>query len=245
MSLKFIIFTKSDLNSSIFFKSFLKKGIEGALKLEKYDYKEPTKIKLDKNNLGQVIAMLTEYGNVILKGKNKTTLTAWQSKSFTTWRGHSSINENNVEEIVSLIEILSNDNQILFAALLTENEYDLKHKVVDEYSYGWEGMSKQDFMNFLPGIYWYTIFGKELVEVIGIEKFKNLPNVIYTEPKNGCIAFHLDEPIDTEDYKLRIKLEKEIVKKIGESYFFDKEKKETEFKHPKKFKDYLNSLESN
>jgi hypothetical protein len=248
MQIEFSIIANQKKITESSFLNFLDKGMKGVLKLTKFDYKEPLKRTLELNNLKEPLELFNYYSNIIFKGKNKSSISIQSTREGLFFLlGHVDLKEkdliSNTSDLIILLEIFSENSQILFGNICTEDEYDFKHKVVKEYSYGWKGVSIMDFMNLLPGVYWYTIFGKELVEAVGVEKFKNIPNVIYTEPKNGCIAFHLDEPIDAVDYESRIKLENKIAKKIGENYFFDKEKKEGEYSHPKKFKDYLNSLQ--
>lgn len=245
MQIKFRFFTKNNFDKSL--TDFLKKGIEGTLKLEKYDFKEPLKQSLDSNSTDEVIQMLSNKGNLILKGKNKCSISCWRyAEGFTSFTCNLVLNEKskkNIPEIISLLEIFAKHSNIIYGCIATEEEYDLKHKVTTEYSYGMEGVSRFDFAKFLPGVYWYTIFGKELVNAIGEEKLKNLPSVIYTEPKNGCIAFHLDEAIESDNSEFRIQKEKQIASIIGEYYFFDRNKDVNTLSHPKQFLGFLKSLE--
>lgn len=247
MNIEFLIITKSkELSENIFLK-FLEKSINGVLKFNKYDYKEPLKKELDINKLIEVKQMFDYYGNALFKGKNKQSMSVNSyNEGINIWMGSLVINKNlsnSISDIISLIEFFSDKDQIIFGNICSEVEYNLKHKVLTQHSYSWKGVSRFDFFKFLPGIYWYTIFGKELVESIGKDKFKNLPNVTYTKPKDGCIAFHLNEPIDSEDLEARIAKEKELAKIIGQNYFYDKEGNIDSFSHPKQFLDFLKSLE--
>lgn len=240
MNLQFVIYTTNDFTEGEAFKAFLAKGIEGPMKLAKYDYKEPVKQQI--NNIEEVLTILTDYGNVILKGANKALITASHNYYVPTtiWRGHPVLKAKGttIADVISLIEILANDNKILFGGLYTEDEYDAKHKIVKQYSYGWRGVSHDDFMKCIPGVYWYTIFGKELTDTIGTEKLNNLPGVVYTNPGNGCVAFHLDEPIESDDLEGRLAKEEALAKMIGRNYFFEKGNPE-DFRHPKVFLEFL------
>lgn len=246
MEIKFKLIIKAEKLSENIFSDFLEKAMTGVLGLSKYDYKEPLKRQLDIDNINEAKQLFDYYGNIIFKGKNKSWITIDSYKEGIGWLSGSLTISKNIVNIVDHLKLFLesyNNNQIIYGKICTESEYNLKHKVITEWAYGWEGTSINSFMKFLPGIYWYTIFGKELVESIGKDKFKNLPNVIYTEPKNGCVAFHLDEPIDSEDLETRITKEKEIAKIIGQNYFFDRDSDIESFSHPKQFLDFLKSLE--
>jgi len=222
MQIQFTIFTKNDTDSKSL-NEFLREIVNGRLKFNKFDYKEPVKQTI--NNPEEIVTMLTDYGNIILTGKNKSNITAWLGDEYpTALQGHFNLKDKGfgIDDVISLIEILAKDDYLLFAGIYSEDEFDLKHKIVKQYSYTWKGISPADFMEHIPGIYWYTIFGKELVQVIGKEKFKNLPNVTYTAPKDGCIAFHLNEPIESDDLVSRLSKENELANIIGKNYFFDK-----------------------
>lgn len=246
MNIEFLIITKSNKLSETILPYFLKKENNGILSFNKYDYKEPLKKQLDVNNLEEPKRLFEYYGNLIFKGKNKSSMSINSYKEgFAFWMGSITANKNISQvtrELISLIESISANNCFIYGKLCSEKEYDLKHKVTTEWSYSWKGVSRFDFMKFLPGIYWYTIFGRELVDSIGKEKFKDLPNVVYTTTEKGCVSFHINEPIENEELEHRVQLEREIANMIGDKYFFDKTKDINTLGHHPKFIDFLKSL---
>lgn len=245
MEIKFTMILKAEKLSENIFSGFIEKSMISLLGLSKYDFKEPLKRHLNFDTLDEAKQLFDYYGNIIFKGKNKSWMSIDSYKEGIGWlSGSIEINKNKLNKVGELISLLDsyNNSQIIFGKICNESEYNMKHKVVTEWAYGWEGTSQFDFMKFLPGIYWYTIFGKELVDSIGKEKFEDLPNVVYTTTDNGCIAFHINEPIENEELEQRIQLENDIANMIGEKYFYDKTKDINTLGHHPKFVDFLKSL---
>lgn len=247
MEIKFLVVTNANRFSKSAFSNFLYTGIAGVLKLAKFDYKEPLKKHLTIDSFDEVSDMFNNYSNLILKGKDKSSISVKQYREgVVLWMGYADINEDTLNEdlndVITLLECLAENNQMLFGKICTVDEHDAKHKVTTEHSYGWEGTSINDFLEYLPGIYWYTIFGKELVWAIGEKKMLNISNVVYTNPGDGCIGFYLNETINADNYDKRIETENAIVQEIGRDFFFNKNEKIRYFSHPRVFKDYLASL---
>lgn len=245
MKIKFLLIVEAGKLSENICFGFLEKCMSGILGFSKYDFKEPLKKQIEIEKLNEVKELFDNYENIIFKGKNKSWMTVKSYKEgIGRLSGSIEINNNISNKISELLTILESfeNNQIIFGKICEESEFDMKHKVVTEWSYGWEGTSRFDFMKFLPGIYWYTIFGKELVDSIGKNNFVDLPNVIYTNTKNGCVSFHLNEPIDSEELEQRVQLERQIANMIGDKYFFDKTKDINTLGHHPKFIDFLKSL---
>ncbi|MBE99388.1 hypothetical protein [Flavobacterium coralii] len=225
------------------FFDFLSEGLENILSLNKYDYKEPVKRNLHVDNFDNVLEILNNYSGIILKGKNKSFITSQISNlGITYWSGSIILKENQIYQITDLIKLIekfSFNNQLLFAFITEKEEFEFKHRVTTEHSYGWDGVSLHNFLNFLPGVYWYTFFGSDLVNTIGKEKLQTLKGVKYSENLNDDnIAFHLNEPI-TSDSEDRIEIENNIALQIG-NFFYNK--KDKSYKHHEKFKLYLDTL---
>ncbi len=213
--------------------------------IKKYGYVEPLKNKINKEKLKEVQELFDNYLDIIFKGNRKF----WMSVSTTT-EGIMMIgggleiknNEaNKINEVLNFIELFSRDEQLLYGYMCSEDEYDNKHKVIERSGVFWKGVSQWDFLEFLPGIHWYTIFGKELVNSIGINVFRNLKNVVFTKPDNQSIAFHLKKSIENNDS--RIKDLEDLEAKIGKEYFFNRNILESEYSHPDSYKEYLESFE--
>ena len=145
-----------------------------------------------------------------------------------------------ISEVLSFIELFSRNDQLLYGYLSSEDEYDDKHKIIEGSGVSWKGVSQWDFLEFLPGVHWYSIFGKELVNSIGQDVFNNLKDVIFTNPDNQSIAFHLKSPVENNDSRMK-ELEN-IETQIGKKCFFNKNSKESNYSHPDSYKKYLKSF---
>ena len=212
----------------------------------RFGYTEPLKNKIvDTEKAINTILGLHEKGlGIIFKGKKKF----WFSTSIYRLGllmsgGGIDVKEKDLtklHELIDFMHLFSRNRQLLYGCLCPKQEYDIRHKVVRKYSYGWKGFSMWDFMDYLPGLHWYTIAGRDLVEAIGVNKFKNLQGVNYTLDNEEAIAFHLNSDIrEVEDniHKL-IQLEDQI----GAHYFFGKEKVKGTYSHPESYKKFLRSF---
>lgn len=213
------------------------------IEITKYDYFEPLKKTVDKHNIQPILELFDYHLSIIFKGKKRFWASFSSTRQGVLFVGGgltlAKKDVSNISELTRFLELFSRNNQLLYAYLCTEDEFDDKHKVVDKSSYGWEGVSQWDFQDFLPGVHWYTLFGKELVNSIGEDVFSNVDGVTRTEPADGAIAFHLNSQIENNESR---QAELEAVEvQIGD-YFYNRHKKEGTYKHPAAFKAYIESF---
>lgn len=114
-------------------------------------------------------------------------------------------------------------------------EYHAKHRSVQVLDGGGTitgavGMSIAEFWQYLPGVYWLTIFGAELVQAFGKEKLTSPPGVEATELGAGQLAIRLDEPVVPDDMGERLKKERQIADILGPTFFFDRNRTDLQFK---------------
>jgi hypothetical protein len=114
-----------------------------------------------------------------------------------------------------------------FAYGCSQEEYDAKHRVVTDYPGGGTsitavGKSNRDFHQYLPGLYWLTVFGNELVQDFGRSKILHLPNVDITELKSGNISVRLSEPVVPNAMDQRLESERKLADILGPRFFFDR-----------------------
>lgn len=214
------------------------------LKFTSYGHTEPLKLKIEKSQKEKFYELWDKYLSVIVKGKSSFWLSISTSSSgIISCGGGIKLNEGDdklLEELISFIESFSEYDCLIHATILDINTYDIKHKVIDNSSYSWDGVSVYDFLEFMPGIYWYNYFGKEYVNALGIEKIGSLDSVTYTNSELN-VSFYFKEDI-LENPLLISKLES-IEESIGADYFFSKNRERKNLKHPKGFESYLKSLE--
>lgn len=225
-------------------KTLLKILSNQFLKFTKFGRTEPLKNKIDLESLEAISELYEDDLSIILGGNKYTSFSgdAWPN-GFLLLGGVFELKKKEVNDIHNLFEFVnafSNNESLLYGYVCSEDEYDDKHKVVDEYSHSWKGVSTWDYEEFLPGVHWYTIFGKELVNAIGKEKFECLKNVSFVDVGDESLAFHLNTPIDKLEDRQKELIE--IEKQLGESYFFGKEKEEGAYAHSGAYKEYLKAF---
>lgn len=238
MKIKFKLILRTENFDSSMLVELIEKD-NSSIEITKYDYKEPLKHKVDKDKIGIIVDLFDKYLDIIFKGKNKFWMSiSTTAKGIMMIGGGLEMKNAKIDEVISFIQLFSRDEQLLYGYMCSEEEYDKKHKLIEGSGVSWKGVSRWDFLEFLPGIHWYTIFGKELVNCIGRDKFNDLEGITYTNPKDSSIAFFLESPIDYNNDRL---LELEAVEKqIGEQYFYNRDK--NEYSHPESYKLFLKSF---
>ncbi|MFB7852170.1 hypothetical protein ACFC34_34880 [Streptomyces sp. NPDC056053] len=112
------------------------------------------------------------------------------------------------------------------------DEYEAKHKVVEADEAGssiqMSGVSSADFQRFLPGIYWLTIFGKDLADHFDPE-LHSLPEARRVRIPPSQVAVLLDSPVVPESMDERLRTEARLAKILGAQYFFDHARAEGEY----------------
>jgi hypothetical protein len=97
-------------------------------------------------------------------------------------------------------------------------DFDRQHKITMPNGFRYAGARLVDA---IPGIYWQTLFGSELVGLIGNERFKTLPDAITTWlPSGGVVLQSGGRP---EDFtQPAVLLERETIRRsLGPELFFD------------------------
>ncbi len=211
----------------------------------KYDSKEPVKRTYNESAFEDAFNLLLDYEMLIVYGKKKTSITVMPWDSIVEWGFKIDLdpNESNIGQIIKILLEFDSYNPIIYGRLTENKEHDHKHKMVKESSYGWRGVASRDFFNFLPGIYWLNIFGKELLS--SLEDFNSsIEGLNKINLKSGGIIFYLKQEMNDMNLGIRIEEENRIKKKIGEQFFFEKDNMMNNPSHPKEFIKFLNDLES-
>jgi hypothetical protein len=85
-----------------------------------------------------------------------------------------------------------------------------------------------DFHNFLPGLYWLTIFGADLVHHFG-SKLESPPRAGVVRLTPSQVAVVLDGPVIPDDMEERLRAERALADRLGAKYFFDRTRAEDEY----------------
>jgi hypothetical protein len=106
-------------------------------------------------------------------------------------------------------------------------EYEAKHLEVVSggrgYATHYLGVSQAEFKQYLPGIYWLTIFGLQLVNHFG--DLSSLRGVDSSTLRNRQVALIIDGPVLPDDMGRRLAAEAELADSLGRQYFFDRTRK--------------------
>ena len=111
----------------------------------------------------------------------------------------------------------------VFAACATNGDWSLKHTIRDPATHEDRGM-KGMILNpgeGLPGVYWLTFFGHELVSFFGREKLTQLNAHRILDLQNSGIGFSVYEHPTERTPEWRREREAIIVSALGAEYFFD------------------------
>lgn len=215
-----------------------------SIKIDKFGPSEPLRNSYSENNKLKIIEIWNDYSTILFKNKSKFSFQAQASRngiiSITGRLEVKSYDDEQIKQLISFMDVFKKNDSLIFALFIDEDTYDEKHKVTDEYSYGWLGSSDSNFLDYLPGVYWYTYFGREYIKCIGPNKLNALENVQYYENSDSGIGFSIK---DSHSDKNIIELIEDIQNQIGGAYFFSKNSNQKDLKHPGKFASYLKSLE--
>lgn len=242
---------KIELNYHKFYPRLLIKVLSKkyhVLKMEKFGDSERKMTKLIDDFEEQITEYWENSTSILLKGKNRFFLLLETHSGIISGRG--SINASSkkqfemIKDLIKMIKAFDETGILLYASINSEELFDEKHKMVTYYktggsSYGWEGVSVWEFLNFLPGVYWFTVFGEDYVKAIGKEKILEIDDIEFLKFNTKAIAFYHRKNIQEatlDDFK-------NIEEKIGANYFFDQSRKIEELHHPPKFKALLKNIQ--
>ncbi|WP_334416724.1 MULTISPECIES: hypothetical protein [unclassified Bradyrhizobium] len=129
---------------------------------------------------------------------------------------------------------LCNEFSVLYGFGCSVSEHDAKHLRVRRTPTGGAatgavGAASQEFLRYLPGLYWLTILGPELTKAFGAEKINSLPGVRVFQLKSQQIAICLDEPVVPKDMDGRLQKERKLADILGAQYFFDRNRADLKF----------------
>ncbi len=110
----------------------------------------------------------------------------------------------------------------LYGYGVSSEEYDAKHLQESKDSRKAVGVSLSELSEFLPGIYWLTVFGPELSEAFDFRRLEAMPGVAVRRLLGRQTVVQLDgEPIPA-DMDERLAVEAHIAQQLGAEYFFDR-----------------------
>ena len=153
--------------------------------------------------------------------------TGWSDWSF--WVSEAAVKRDTAKWLEWLFAVCA-EFPVLYGYGCSEDELNAKHEEIEELegggiAEGTVGLSAEEFGRFLPGVYWLTIFGTELVDHFGMDSLTSIAGTI-AEEIDGQLAVRLDEPPVPADIDTRVDREREVAAKIGAEYFFERGRQE-------------------
>jgi hypothetical protein len=113
---------------------------------------------------------------------------------------------------------------VLFGHGETTAEHDAKHLLDTGDSESWLGSSLADLHAFLPGIYWLTVFGRDLARTLPIDELTAHGDVVVHRTTGGTVVLVLAEPAKPTDLGARLAVERKLAALLGDELFFDRER---------------------
>jgi hypothetical protein len=218
--------------------------------LLKYGSHERDMKKFIDTSSADLISHWDHYLSILIKGKNQLFFSLDTSRSGQIYGGGGGdFAEKSMDlvlkDLILIMNTLNENGALIFAAINSQELHDQRHKVTTKFesggsAYGWEGSSIHDFLDLLPGVTWYTFFGAHYVQCLGANKLQNIDNITYINSENGAIAFHHKKSIN----ELLLSDLEAVEAQIEPQYFYSKKRDRNKLCHPKGFKAYLLSLET-
>jgi hypothetical protein len=113
----------------------------------------------------------------------------------------------------------------VFAACATGDDWDQKHRIYDERT-GSDLGTRGILLNpgeGLPGIYWFTFLGPELVSFFQAQRLMGLGAYQMFDRGKAGLGMQVYQSPSAEDQATRRHKEHEVVRALGEKYFFSAE----------------------
>jgi len=201
---------------------------------------ERPKTPFEPNSVEVAAQIFRDEGMLFVRGKKDGFLGFFQQqpKGLSTWRiylNSRAMESSKRDRWLTWLFNLCEQLPVLFGYGCTIEEYDAKHTYVQMYDNGGTatgaiGVAVRNFYQYLPGLYWLTVFGPELVEAFGRSKLEALPDVEVVTIGSNQIAIRLAEPIVPDNMGHRLHMESQLAAMLGEEFFFDRHKTNLTYK---------------
>jgi hypothetical protein len=222
---------------------------------KRYDSVERAKIPFSPDAVESAAELYRNEGFLFVRGEKDGFLGVFtkQSKGLSKWDiwlNASAMEGKKEKRWLDWIFRLCGELPILYGCGFSIAEYDAKHADVRELPGGGRvsgtiGVSISEFYQYLPGLYWLTIFGSELVQAFGESKLKALPGVEAFSLGAQQFAICLSEPTVPENMEQRLQAESQLADILGAKFFFDRNRTDLKFEPVPQLAEALKHLSSN
>jgi hypothetical protein len=218
----------------------------------KYDSSEQTRKEFRPDAVADAAELYENRRYLFVRGASADFLAQFNRardplSAWTMWLDATALEGERADDWLQWLFRVCGEFPVLFGLGSTEEEQSAKHANVQATDRGGvvrgaRGISINEFFQYLPGLYWLTIFGPELVRAFGEDKLSALPGVRVHEIGSGQIAIELDEPPETDDLDARLEKEADLADRLGAEFFFDRNRPDVEFRQ---VPELLEALEAN
>lgn len=229
---KLTLYTIQRLETQAVVKALWARLSDPAIAPRFFDLNEDAKIPFSPLSYEQARSLYEQGGFLFITGGQDgfQAMFARQPHGLSTWHlwvETQAVKTGATAHWIQWVFRLCSDLPVLFGMGCDEAEFNAKHSFLRQLPggrriSGYVGVSAADFSRFLPGIYWLTIFGKELVTNIGHETLSKLTSTIAIPIQPSQMALILKADTQPEDMSERLTLTRSIAETLGTNHFFDK-----------------------
>jgi hypothetical protein len=206
---------------------------------QRYDSVERTKIPFRIDAVNTAAHLYQEDGFLFVRGRRDSFLGVFASQprglaTWDIWLDIRAMQGKKARLWLEWIFRLCSKLPILYGFGCSVAEYDAKHLNVrvtpgGGTATGEVGTSIAQFYRYLPGLYWLTIFGTELVQALDQSKLTSLPDIEAFILDAGQVAIRIDEPVVPENMEQRLRTESQLADILGPTFFFNRHRTDLEF----------------
>jgi hypothetical protein len=222
-------YTVADLRDSRVFSNYFSKDFADSFYPRKYDHDSRMRYEYDFNKISEISEFCyNSYGIEILLENEDLIIISELINKVSSIKFYIQ-NKSDYKNLLLFFFTKSNQASFLFTKAASFAEDDIKHKTIKDHgegktSEGAIGIRANDFLQYLPGIYSFTVFGTEIIEFFSRAKLEGMkivfPNLEYFEGDN-YFGFQIDD--ENQSLEKVIQIQKEIAQYLGQEYFFDRD----------------------
>jgi hypothetical protein len=222
---------KSEEDAAALFK--LLNEIDGAFMPSHFNSHEPVRRIYDPNDLtapSKLLAGSSEFrsGSIFLKGQKHKLLYwfKWSESSISSW--HIWLDDKfferpeRTDEFLNLMVRLCESFPIIYGGVAPQEDWEAKHWFTTDLPGGGTSSAKVGLSleGCLPGVYWITLFGANLVSYFGHSKIKDLPTYRTIDTGSGGTLLMLRENPLSPALSQRLLHDSQVMDLLGRQYFF-------------------------
>lgn len=198
----------------------------------RYDSVERARKPFTPGAYEDVASLYGDEGVLFVRGREDGFLAFFsrESRGLSVWRVYlnaRAVEGAKLERWLAWVFSVCETFPILYGYGCSMAEYEAKHVAVQDLPGGGRirqtlGVSTQEFFQYLPGVYWLNLFGRELNRAFQSRYPLLGEPVAVRELAHDQAAVHLREPVLAEDVDRRLRVERGIADVLGAPFFFDR-----------------------